>query len=199
MTSAAAVDVLPGDWEGLWTKIAGCAAKPFPPGWPPDEITLFAPQDDLHGALMLGLNACQTSYFGNNYGFTDQEAISRVTAILNDPAIPGMLCLDQSQLNGPTELKAVQAAGLDKLDSNRVVHGNSSRGKISHLKVNVIDAWLTFSGSTNLSLSGEEQQDNELHISRNPLIAGLYIAKIALDHNVMAAQMEAKASKAKPA
>ena len=181
-------------WEDLWAALANCAKTPFPPGWPSDEIVLFAPEDDVHKAITLILKSCQVSYFGNHYGFTDKEAIADIGDILRNPKIAAMLCLDLSQSRGPAEKAALDAEGIHNFDGTSVAYGNSSHGKISHLKVNVVDGWLTASGSTNLSLSGEQQQDNELRISRNPLIAHLYAAKVMLDHNVMLAQMRKKGS-----
>jgi phosphatidylserine/phosphatidylglycerophosphate/cardiolipin synthase-like enzyme len=60
---------------------------------------------------------------------------------------------------------------------------------ISHLKIVIIDGVYTVKGSTNWSLSGEEQQDNELTLSRNAVIAAETRAILDLNHDFMLKQM----------
>ncbi len=60
----------------------------------------------------------------------------------------------------------------------------------------VVDALYTVSGSTNLSLAGEQKQDNELRITRDPLLAARYESVILLNHAAMLAAAAAKGNAA---
>jgi len=60
---------------------------------------------------------------------------------------------------------------------------------ISHLKIVIVDGVYTVKGSTNWSLSGEQQQDNELSLSRNAVIAAETRAILDLNHDFMLKQM----------
>ncbi len=60
---------------------------------------------------------------------------------------------------------------------------------ISHLKIVIIDGVYTVKGSTNWSLSGEQEQDNELTLSRNAVIAAETRAILDLNHDFMLKQM----------
>ena len=52
----------------------------------------------------------------------------------------------------------------------------------------------TVKGSTNWSLSGEQQQDNELTLSRNAVIAAETRAVLDLNHDFMLKQMAGSAA-----
>src|SRR5690242_13131111 len=71
----------------------------------------------------------------------------------------------------------------------RFAIGTSSAHAISHLKILIVDGVYTVRGSTNWSLSGEEQQDNELTLSRNAVIAAETRAILDLNHDFMLKQM----------
>ena len=60
---------------------------------------------------------------------------------------------------------------------------------ISHLKIVIVDGVYTVKGSTNWSLSGEQQQDNELSLNRNAVIAAETRAILDLNHDFMLKQM----------
>jgi phosphatidylserine/phosphatidylglycerophosphate/cardiolipin synthase-like enzyme len=60
---------------------------------------------------------------------------------------------------------------------------------ISHLKIVIVDGVYTVKGSTNWSLSGEQQQDNELSLSRNAVLAAETRAILDLNHDFMLKQM----------
>jgi phosphatidylserine/phosphatidylglycerophosphate/cardiolipin synthase-like enzyme len=60
---------------------------------------------------------------------------------------------------------------------------------ISHLKIVIVDGVYTVRGSTNWSLWGEQQQDNELSLSRNAVIAAEARAILDLNHDFMLKQM----------
>ena len=53
----------------------------------------------------------------------------------------------------------------------------------------IVDGVYTVKGSTKWSLSGEQQQDNELSLSRNAVIAAETRAILDLNHDFMLKQM----------
>lgn len=60
---------------------------------------------------------------------------------------------------------------------------------ISHLKVVIVDGVYTVKGSANWSLPGEQQQDNELTLSRNAVVAAEIRAILDLNHDFMLKQV----------
>ena len=73
---------------------------------------------------------------------------------------------------------------------NSIAIGTSSvHNAISHLKIVIVDGVYTVKGSTNWSLSGEQQQDNELSLNRNAVIAAETRAILDLNHDFMLKQM----------
>jgi phosphatidylserine/phosphatidylglycerophosphate/cardiolipin synthase-like enzyme len=82
---------------------------------------------------------------------------------------------------------------------NSIAIGTSSRHAISHLKLLIVDGVYTVAGSTNWSLSGEGDQDNQLSLGRNPVIAAEARAVLDLNHDWMLKQMAAAAATAEGA
>ena len=60
---------------------------------------------------------------------------------------------------------------------------------ISHLKIVMMDGVYTVRGSTNWSLSSEQQQDDELTLSRNAVVTAETRAILDLNHDFMLKQM----------
>lgn len=178
-----------------WAKLGTYAATPFPHGWNPDEYVLFSPRDlGVHQAILDVVGSCGHSLLGNHFGFTDPDVAGLAEQKLEDPNIVGVINLDDRQAGGPTE-KALVAKDFGPEVGTSVAIGHSIHDAISHLKVWVVDSLYVLSGSTNLSVGGEEKQDNELRITRNALMAARYSDVIMLNHIAMLAQMKAKAAK----
>lgn len=174
--------VIPLDWD----RLAEYAATPFPPGWNPDEYVLFSPRDPgVHQAIVDVVASAGHSIVANHYGFDDDEVSSLMLEKSADPEIAFVLNLDKSQAGGVHEKKLL--AQWQSHVGSSVAVGTSIKHAISHLKVTVVDGLYVVSGSTNLSLSGEQKQDNELRITRNPLVAARYSAVILLNHAAMLA------------
>lgn len=175
-----------------WTKLATYASAPFPHGWNPDEYVLFSPRDlGVHQAICDVVSSCAHSLLGNHFGFTDPDVAATAETKLQDPNIVCVINLDDRQEAGPTEKALVQKDFQPEIGTS-VAIGHSIHNAISHLKVWVVDALYIISGSTNLSLGGEQKQDNELRITRNALMAARYSDVIMLNHIAMLAQMKAK-------
>lgn len=167
-----------------WGKLAGYAATAFPHGWPDDEYVFFSPRDPgVHQAILDVVQSASHSILANHYGFDDDDISNAMLAKAADPEIAFMLNLDSSQAGGVHEKKLL--AAWQQYVGTSVAVGRSIKHAISHLKVTVVDGLYVVSGSTNLSLSGEEKQDNELRVTRNPLLAARYSSVIMLNHAAM--------------
>lgn len=137
----------------------------FPADFPPDQRTFFAPVDDVHGVLKVCLAAAVESVAVAMYGFDDDELADIIKAKLEAPHISVQLTLDSSQAGGVHE-RALLAR--EDYPASMVAVGRSERGAIMHQKLLVVDGVLTVTGSTNWSLAGERNQDNQLtvHLGR---------------------------------
>ena len=170
-----------------WERLAGYASTPFPPGWNPNEFVLFSPRDlGVHQAILDVVASCQHSLLANHYGFDDDVISSLMLQKSASPDIAFVLNLDKSQAGGVHERKIL--AGWQAHVGSSVAIGQSVKHAISHLKVTIVDGLYVLSGSTNLSLSGETKQDNELRITRDALMAARYSAVIMLNHAEMLKQ-----------
>ena len=161
----------------------------FPSGYSGESLTFYSPRDTgVHQVIMWTLLQVTHSVAINMYGFDDPHAgrLLRDHADKKDVAVT--LTLDSSQAAGRTE-QAILREFLNDMPGNSVAIGRSARGAISHDKLMVIDGLYLISGSTNWSYGGEEMQDNQLTLSRNPLFASEARAVIDLDHDAMLKQM----------
>jgi phosphatidylserine/phosphatidylglycerophosphate/cardiolipin synthase-like enzyme len=151
-----------------WDNLATFKAEGrFLDGYPDDQRTFFAPRDNVHGVLVALLQSAQHSIVVNMYGYDDTELNSIIEGKLADEHIYVQMSLDRS-----------------------IAIGTSSvHNAISHLKIVIVDGVYTVKGSTNWSLSGEQQQDNELTVSRNAVIAAETRAILDLNHDFMLKQM----------
>jgi phosphatidylserine/phosphatidylglycerophosphate/cardiolipin synthase-like enzyme len=179
------------DWNGLGTYKA---TKRFLDGYPDDIRTFYSPVDDVHGVLVALLQSTQKSIVLNMYGYDDDELNEIILAKLNDEHIYVQMSLDKTQAAGVHE-KALLAAWKNDAAGNSIAIGRSTKGAISHMKMLIVDGIYTVRGSTNWSLSGEQDQDNELTIHNNAVIAAETRAELDRNHDAMLKQMAAAAAK----
>lgn len=155
----------------------------FPPGYPAGEApTFYAPVDNLHGVLKTMLKSADKSVVVAMYGFDDEELAGIIREKLEDEHIYVSLTLDSTQAAGRHEKAILEAANYP---SNSIVTGRSEKHAIMHLKEIVIDGLDVITGSTNWSESGEDKQDNQLTVIRNPLVAAEARTRIDLIHEAM--------------
>ncbi len=83
------------------------------------------------------------------------------------------MSLDSSQASGVHEkdLLAHLAKWENQKVGNSIAIGTSEKGVVMHLKLVIVDGLDVITGSTNWSTSGEIQEDNQLTVIRDPLIA----------------------------
>src|SRR5258706_9643677 len=172
------------DTPFVWDDLARYKAENrFLDGYPDDQRTFFSPRDDIHGVLVALLGSAQHSIVVSMFGYDDDELNKIIQAKLADENVYVQMSLDRSQASGVHE-KHILASWNNNAFGNSSVHN-----AISHLKIVIVDGVYTVKGSTNWSLSGEQQQDNELTLSRNAVIAAETRAILDLNHDFMLKQM----------
>jgi PLD-like domain len=178
------------DTQLVWDDLGEYKAEGrFLDGYPSDERTFFAPRDDVHGLLVALLGTAQHSIVVNMFGYDDDELNKIIQDKLADEHIFVQMSLDRSQAAGIHE-KQILVRWSNNAFGNSIAIGTSSvHNAISHLKIVIVDGVYTVKGSTNWSLSGEQQQDNELTLSRNAVIAAETRAILDLNHDFMLKQM----------
>lgn len=178
------------DTPFAWEDLAQYKAEGrFLDGYPDDQRTFFAPRDKVHELLVALLGSAQHSIVVNMFGYDDDQLNSIIQAKLADEKVYVQMSLDRSQSTGAHE-KAILAQWSNDAFGNSIAIGTSSvHNAISHLKIVIVDGVYTVKGSTNWSLSGEQQQDNELTLSRNAVIAAETRAILDLNHDFMLKQM----------
>ena len=173
-----------------WDNLAQYKAEGrFLDGYPDDERTFFSPRDNVHGLLVAVIGSAQHSIVVNMFGYDDDQLNKIIQAKLADQRVYVQMSLDRSQSTGAHE-KQILATWANNAFGNSIAIGTSSvHNAISHLKIVIVDGVYTVKGSTNWSLSGEQQQDNELSLSRNAVIAAETRAILDLNHDFMLKQM----------
>lgn len=161
----------------------------FLDGYPDDQRTFFAPRDDIHGLLVALLGSSQHSIVVNMFGYDDDELNKIIQSKLADERIYVQMSLDRSQAAGAHEKQILANWGNEAFGNSIAIGTSSVHNAISHLKIVIVDGVYTVKGSTNWSLSGERQQDNELTLSRNAVVAAETRAILDLNHDFMLKQM----------
>ena len=161
----------------------------FLDGYPADQRTFFAPRDNVHGVLVALLGSAQHSIVVNMFGYDDDELNKIIQDKLADEKIFVQMSLDRSQASGVHEKQILAKWNNDAFGNSIAIGTSSVHNAISHLKIVIVDGVYTVKGSTNWSLSGEQQQDNELTVSRNAVIAAETRAVLDLNHDFMLKQM----------
>jgi phosphatidylserine/phosphatidylglycerophosphate/cardiolipin synthase-like enzyme len=179
------------DTSFVWDDLGMYKAEGrFLDGYPDDQRTFFAPRDHVHDLLVTLLNSAQHSIVVNMFGYDDDKLNEIIQSKLADAKIYVQMSLDRSQVASSTHEKQILARWGNDAFGNSIAIGTSSvHNAISHLKIVIVDGVYTVKGSTNWSLSGEEQQDNELTLSRNAVIAAETRAILDLNHDFMLKQM----------
>jgi phosphatidylserine/phosphatidylglycerophosphate/cardiolipin synthase-like enzyme len=167
----------------------------FPEGYSAINLTFYAPRDPgVHAVIVWALLQVTHTVAVNMYGFDDPHAAAIIQSYTEQQDIAVTLSLDKSQAAGKAESELLKRFKND-LIGNSIAIGHSSRGAISHDKLLVVDGLYLITGSTNWSQGGEELQDNQLTISREPLAAAEARGIIDLDHDEMLKQMTKEGEK----
>lgn len=154
-------------------------------GYPSMLRVLYAPVDDLHGALVHALSAASTTLSVAMYALEDQELGDILNAKCSDPTVAVQLSLDASMLTYSSEPLVL---AREKFPNTSLAVGHSEKNAIMHLKVAVIDGEWTIHGSTNWSGSGQTRQDNELVIVKSAQVAQDMTARLDKLHAYLLTQ-----------
>ena len=182
-------------WDGLGQYKA---EGRFLDGYPDDQRTFFSPRDNVHGLLTALLGTAQHSIVVNMFGYDDDELNKIIQEKLADENVYVQMSLDRSQAAGVHEKQILASWANDSFGNSIAIGTSSVHNAISHLKIVIIDGVYTVKGSTNWSLSGEQEQDNELTLSRNAVIAAETRAILDLNHDFMLKQMAGSNLNIKP-
>jgi phosphatidylserine/phosphatidylglycerophosphate/cardiolipin synthase-like enzyme len=163
---------------------------PWPPCYPEDRLTFWAPDDDLHGVLAAMIASARHSLVLAMYGFDDPELADALHRKLDDERCYVSLTLDSSQAAGVHEREILAKAAFP---ANSIAVGQSEKHRIMHLKCLIVDGTDLVTGSTNWSHAGEALQDNELTVARSAVLAADARHKIDLIHEAMLTAAAAKA------
>jgi phosphatidylserine/phosphatidylglycerophosphate/cardiolipin synthase-like enzyme len=180
------------EWEDLARYKA---EKRFLDGYPPDQRTFYSPRDEVRPLLASLLASAQRSIVLNMFGYADPELDAIIHGKLEQEHVYVQMSLDSSQAGGKRE-KPLVGEWLNGKFGNSIAVGTSSEGHAySHLKILIVDNVYTVTGSTNWSLSGQGEQDNQLTLSRNAVVAAETRGVLDLNHDWMLKQMAEKREK----
>lgn len=154
-----------------------------PSGSLPMLRSLYSPIDDVHGALAAIIGSAEHSIVVSMFGYDDDELAGMLDTALKNPAMYVQLTLDSSQAGGVHE-KAILEKYSHEMTGNSVAIGRSEKGAIVHRKMVIVDGLWWVGGSTNWSVSGESQQDNEMTVIRDAMhcTKARTVLDIAHDH-----------------
>jgi phosphatidylserine/phosphatidylglycerophosphate/cardiolipin synthase-like enzyme len=156
----------------VWEELAHYKAeKRFLDGYPSDQRTFFSPRDDIHPMLASLLASAQHSLVLNMYGYDDDELDGIIREKLGEEHVYVQMSLDKSQAAGKHEREILAKWSNEEFGNSIAIGTSSKRHAISHMKVLIVDGVYTVTSSTNWSISGESEQDNQLTLSRNAVVA----------------------------
>ena len=159
--------------------------------------TFYSPVDDVHGALAAVLESASSSVVVSMYGYDDPQLNAVLRSKLEDDKIFVQLSLDSTQAAGRAE-KPLLVPWENDGTGNSIAIGHSEKGAIMHLKLAIVDGLDVITGSTNWSTSGETRQDNQLTVTRDPLVAAEARARVDIIHDDMLKQMAAARTTRRP-
>lgn len=176
--------------EFVWDDLAQYKAeKRFLDGYPPDQRSFFSPRDSLHAMLSSLISSAQHSIVINMYGYDDPDFDALIRSKLESKHVYVQISLDKSQAGGKHEKELLANWSNDAFGNSIAIGTSEVHHAISHLKVLIVDGVYTVTGSTNWSVSGESEQDNQLTLSRNAVVASELRAVLDLNHDWMLKQM----------
>src|SRR5919198_6640642 len=138
--------------------------------YPADFRTFWSPRDRVHDLLVALLSSAQHSLVLNMFGYADDELDAIIRRKLANEHVYVQMSLDSRQAAGKHEKRLLERWRNDGF-GNSIAIGQREKHAISHLKIVLVDGIYTVKGSTNWSLSGEQDQDNELTLTNSAVIA----------------------------
>jgi hypothetical protein len=195
---ARSLKACPPNWEvgvalSSLSELDQFKAAPFAPGYPETARTFYSPVDQVHEALKALLGSATKSLVVSMYGYDDDELDTVIRGKLSSDKIFVQMSLDKSQAAGAHEKEILQKWQNDGI-GNSIAIGRSEHAAIMHLKMVIIDGLDVVTGSTNWSKSGESDQDNQLTVIRDALVAAEARSRVDIIHDTMLKQMSQSAA-----
>jgi phosphatidylserine/phosphatidylglycerophosphate/cardiolipin synthase-like enzyme len=184
----------PFSWEGL-DKFKRDGR--FIAHYPPNVKAFYSPDDDIHGLLRSLLGSAEQSIVLNMFGYDDTDLDEIIKLKLLNEHVFVQMSLDRSQSKSSKTEREILAEWDNGGIGNSIAIGTSYKHAISHLKIVIVDGIYTVKGSTNWSLGGEHDQDNELTVTNSAVIAAEARAVLDRNHDYMLKQMAKKAARAR--
>jgi hypothetical protein len=176
----------PFAWDNLGTYKADGR---FLDGYPDDQRTFFAPGDDTHGLLVALLDSAQRSIVLSMSGGNDHELNNIVQDKLADEKVYVQMSLYRTYVPGAAEKQILTRWANDAAGNSIAIGTSSPHNAVAHLRVVIVDGVYTVKAPVYWSLSRGQQQDCELSLSRNAVIAAETRAFLDIDHDFMLKQM----------
>jgi phosphatidylserine/phosphatidylglycerophosphate/cardiolipin synthase-like enzyme len=176
--------------EFTWDDLAQYKAEGrFLDGYPRDQRSFFSPRDHLEPVLASLLASAQHSIVINMYGYDDPQFDELIRSKLDSRHVYVQISLDKSQAGGKHEKELLEKWSNNDFGNSIAIGTASEHHAISHMKVLIVDGVYSVTGSTNWSVSGLSEQDNQLTLSRDAVIASELRAVLDLNHDWMLKQM----------
>jgi phosphatidylserine/phosphatidylglycerophosphate/cardiolipin synthase-like enzyme len=172
------------------------ASRPFPVGYPvEDHLTFYSPEDRIPEALAYFLGSAEHSIALAMYGLDDERVAAILMKKLAEEHVFVQMTLDSSQAAGKHESALLSQMGINNNsiafgDGGDVTIGQSEKHAIMHLKTIVVDSTYVWDGCTNLSKRGETLQDNQVTVTRHPIVAARARNKLDKIHAYQRTRME---------
>src|SRR5208283_3774711 len=133
-----------------WDSLDQFKKAGFLKEYPLDIKRFFAPDDNVHGAVMAVVKSAGVSLAASFFGWDDDEINALFMDAMLNESLPVQLALDKTQAGGVHE-REILKKWPTQIIGNEIVIGQSRLHAINHLKLIVVDGLYTIGGSTNLS------------------------------------------------
>ena len=162
---------------------------PAAPGYPELARTFYSPVDRVRDALTTLIASATRSVVVSMHGY-NEELDDAIREKLASETVFVQMTFDKSQATGVREKELLRKWHNDGV-GNSIAIGRSDRIAIMRLTMVIVDGLDVVTGSTNWSKSGEPDQDNQLTVIRDALVAAEARTRLDIIHDDMLKHMAA--------
>lgn len=134
---------------------------------------LFAPQDDVEGAIVSEIDAARAEVLVQAYSFTS-KAIAKAVVNAHKRGVKVLVVLDKSQ-------RTEKYSAADFLANAGIETAIDDSHPIAHNKIVILDRATLIGGSYNYSSRARQNAENAMIFKNNPQLIELYVANF-FDH-----------------